>query len=137
MANAPEYVKIRKGIHVVQTVGDVKLAVDKVTQQRALIVSTPAGPWPAMMDPDDYLQLGIAIIRDSGNVHDFSEKIVDHSPVIEHVDGRPSEGVNPDRDWTHPCDTDYPDEMEMDIREQEIALTDSVRTEMAGPDKPD
>jgi hypothetical protein len=122
MANAPEYVKVKRGIHVVATVGRFKLGVDRVTQERAIIFPTPAGAFPAIIDLDEYLQLGIAIVRDSGTVHDFTEPVEREEPVIERVDprdGRPPEASAP---------------IEISVVD-DLGITESVRTELTGRDE--
>jgi hypothetical protein len=74
-----EYVKIKKGVQVVDSVGPIALAVDRVTRQRALVIDTgtAAGAFPVNLDDEQWLALGIALIRDSGRKICFSEEMQD------------------------------------------------------------
>jgi hypothetical protein len=90
---------VRTGLEVVMRVGQVAIAVERSTQQRVLLINTktPAGIFPLKMDPDDYFQLGVAIIRESGQVYDFSEPDVADvaARTVTGGDGLPVEAMEP------------------------------------------
>lgn len=106
-----ERVSIRRGIQKLFEVGPVQVGVDRITGQRALIITTPAGLWPVPINHEQYLELGISIIRDSGCVHDFSE------PMPEAVE-QPQPGfVPPQLDFRPP---EIPDEQPPPPYEPEV-----------------
>lgn len=108
--NTPtKHVKIRTGLHRIEQVGPIAICVDRVTGRRALVCDAPEpiNHFPVPLDDEQYLQLGIAMIRDSGTIYDFSEPLEDQEEApaelprrmevapedrMEIMDRRPPEG---------------------------------------------